>query len=129
MQNNLTYTLVQLDAVGATQARRVFTVSDTVNTSGEWRSGVLPTAAAQVTISFNGLASQIRQLLFKNTHASAKFTVVWTPSGGIEATVAVIGPGGSIGLWDPNTNASNGISSLKLTSDTNNGTFELFLGG
>ena len=126
-QNNLTLTLQQLDGSGNILARKTETVSNTAPVAGEWRVGNLPTTA-QATISFTGLGSQVLQLLLKNTHASAKVTVVWTPTTGAEATALIIGPGDIIGFWHTNTGATYGISSLKLTADTTNTTFELFLG-
>lgn len=127
IQNNLSITLQELDVNGQVTTRRVFTVSDTAAVVGEFRSGVL-VDTNQVTITVP--TTQPRQILFKNTHASAKITVVWTPYGGAEATINKVGPGGIIALWDATAAATGiGVSSLKLTSDTNNATYELFIGG
>lgn len=127
MKNNLSLTLQQLDSNDTALARKVFTISDTTPTVGEWRSGVL-IDTSQTTISLP--LTQPRQVLFHNTHATAKITVVWTPFGGSEVTVSKLGPGGGIALWDPTAAGSLiGISTLKLTSDTINGTYELFIGG
>lgn len=127
--NNLTYTLQQLDADSNILARKQVTVSDDAATVGEWRSGYLLTTA-QATISLAGLIAQIRQIYLRNTHATGKITVVWTPYGGAEVTVTTLGPGASIALWDPTPAATGiGISSLKLTTDVAATTFELYVGG
>lgn len=127
-QNNLTTSLQQLDSNGITLVRDTETFSFTSPTIGEYRLGNLPDTS-QATISFTGLVTQVLQVLLKNTHASAKITVVWTPTGGASATALVIGPGDMIGFWHTNTGATYGVSSLKLTSDTANTTFRLYLGG
>lgn len=127
-QNNLTLTLQQLDDSGNILARKSQTVSDTDPTIGEWRVGNLP-STAQVTVGLSGLITQVRQVLIKNTHASAHITVVWTPNGGTEATVLILGPGDIISFWHTNTGDDFGISSLKLTTDTVNTPYELFIGG
>lgn len=126
-QNNISVTLQQLDDDGEHLARRVFSVSETDPSAGEFRSGILTTTAqTTITLPF----ATIRQLLVRNTHATAKLTVVLTPNGGAEATVNQVGPSGCVVIWDPTAVASGiGITSLKLTSDTANGTYELFVGG
>lgn len=127
IQNNVSIVLQQLDTNGQVTVRRVFLVSDTAPTVGEFRSGTL-IDTNQATISLP--ITQPRQVLFKNTHATAKVTVVWTPFGGAEATINKIGPGGAILLWDATAAGTGiGVSSLKLTSDTANATYELFIGG
>lgn len=126
-QNNISVTLQQLDSNGEHLARRVFSVSEDSPLVGAFRVGVLPDTN-QATISLP--CTYVQQLLFRNTHATAKVTVVWTPSGGAEATVNKVGPNGVIILWDPTAQATGiGITSLKLTADTVNTTYELFLGG
>jgi hypothetical protein len=126
-QNNITVTLKQLDTSDQLLARRDYTASDTAPTVGEFRAGYL-TDTSQATISLP--FTTIRQLLFKNTHATAKITVVFTPNGGAEATINKVGPGGTLILWDGTAAVTGlGITSLKLTSDTAGGTYELFLGG
>lgn len=127
-QNALTWTLQQLDGSGNTLARRVTTITDTAPTTGDYRgSGSLPDNSAH-TITLP--TTQIRQLYIKNNHSSANITVAWTPNGGASATILVIGPGATLGFWDPNTGSSYGISALTLTSSTNAATpYELFLGG
>lgn len=126
-QNNLTLILEQKDSNGQFLARRQFTISETDPDAGEFRSGILiDTNQATITLPF----AQCRQILFRNTHTSAKITVVWTPQGGAEATINKVGPGGGIALWDDTAATTGiGISSLKLTSDVANATYELFVGG
>ena len=127
IQNSLTITIQQLDATSSRIVNRPFTVTDTLATVGEFRSGTL-IDTNQTTISLP--IAQPRQILFKDTHASAKITVVWTPNAGAEVTVCKVGPGGVIALWDPTAAASGiGISTLKLTSDVANATYELYIGG
>lgn len=125
-QNNLTFELKQIDSSEGILARRVFTVSETAPTVGEFRSGIL-TDTSQTTISLP--YTTIRQLLLKNTHATATITVVWTPNGGAEATINKLGPGAALALWDDTTTATGiGITSLKLTASAASTTYELFLG-
>jgi|SRR3990167_548702 len=128
-KNVLTVELQQQDDNGAVLARTKFDITETDPDSGEWRSGFLLTTA-ETTISFAGVSAQARQILLRNTHATAKITVKWTPYGGAEATIGVIGPGGFMGWWDDTAAAASiGISGMKLTSDTASTTFLLFLGG
>lgn len=127
-QNNIVYTFTQLDALGATLVRRQYSLSDTTPTVGDYRGfGVLPTAALEVVVTLP--ITQCRQVVVKNTHATAKITVKWTPTTGAEVTVAILGPGDAIGLWSQAAGTTYGISTLKLTGDTTATTFELFLGG
>lgn len=128
-QNNLTYTLQQLDATGTILARRVQTISNTTITTGEWRVGNLPTNGA-TSISFTGLVTQPLQLILKNTAASGTLTVTWTPNGGASATVIVLGPGDIISFWHTASGASFGISALSLQSSLSTGnSYEMFIGG
>lgn len=123
----LTFTLQQLDEDGETLARRQFSVEDDDITAGELRAGYL-IDTSQATISVP--VTQPRQLLLRNTSASQKITVVWTPYGGAEVTINKLGPGGTIALWDPTAAATGiGVSSLKLTGDVAGATYELFIGG
>lgn len=124
--NTITSTIQELDAAGATLARRVAPASDTAATVGEFRSGNL-IDTNQATISLP--VAQVRQVWVRNIHASARITVVWTPNGGAQATIIVLGPNDQVMLWHTTTNAAYGISSLKLTSDTANAPYELYLGG
>ena len=125
--NKVSLTLEQLDATSATVTRRVFSVSDILPTVGEFRSGnLIDTSATTINLPI----VQPRQILVRNTHASAKITVIWTPYGGASVTVTKLGPNAAIMLWDPTAAATTiGISALSLTSDTSNTTFEVFLGG
>lgn len=126
-QHILTLTIQQLDDNGETLARRVHAITEDNPTAGEFVAGVLADTS-QATIGLP--VTQPRQIVFVNTHASAKITVVWTPYGGSEATINTVGPGGACVLFDKTTAGSGiGVSSLKLTSDTNGGTYELFIGG
>jgi hypothetical protein len=123
----LSFTLQQLDDNGQVLARRVHSVAEEDPTAGEFRAGIL-VDTNQATISLP--TTQVRQLIFFNTHATAKITVVFTPYGGAEATINKVGPGGALAVFDATAAGTGiGISSLKLTSDTVNGTYECFLGG
>lgn len=111
---------------GAVVAQRSVTVTDATAAVGGITQRTFPSTAEQ-TISLP--ITQTRQVFIRNTHASAKITVKWTPNGGAEATITVLGPLGAVALYDPNTHSSNGISGLKLTSDVSGSTYELGLGG
>lgn len=126
-QNILSVTLQQLDGTGATLARRVETITDSAPLVGDFRGlGLLPTTSlTAITLP----TAQVRQLWLRNTHATAKVTVTWTPNGGASAVTLILGPNDAIGFWHQATSASYGISALSLTSDTLNATYELFLGG
>jgi hypothetical protein len=124
--NNFTSTIQQLDDVGATLARATVTVSDVDPTVGELRAGYLvDTNEATISLPF----TQIRQFQLKNTHASAKITVKWTPTTGASATILILGPGDVVAFWHSVTGATYGFSQLKLTSDTAAATYSLYLGG
>jgi hypothetical protein len=127
-QNNLSTTITQLDVSNVTIARRIGSFSDTAPSVGEFISGIL-TGVGQVTVTFPTNITQLRQLYLKNTHVTATITVVWTPTTASEQTVAVLGPGDVIILWSQATGTTKGISTLKLTANTSNTTYEMFLGG
>jgi hypothetical protein len=122
-----TFTLQQLDDSDNILARRTHTTTESAPSAGQFLQGKAPdTAQHAITLP----TTQIRQLVFFNTHATAKFSVVFTPFGGAEATINTVGPGGMLVLFDATAAATGiGISSLKLTSDVTSGTYELFIGG
>jgi hypothetical protein len=122
----LSTTLQQLDDEGQTIARRQTSYSDTDPSVGENRVGLL-TDTSEATISLP--ITQPRQVAITNTHASAKITVKWTPTGVAKVTIIILGPGDGIAFWNQNTGATYGISALYLTSDVANATYELFIGG
>lgn len=126
-ENTLSLSVQQFDDLDNTLARRVATVTDSSPSAGDFRGkGILTTTS----ITAIGLPiAQTRQVYVRNTHASAKITVTWTPNGGASATVAVIGPGDAIALWSQTTGSSYGISALSLTADIANTTYEIYLGG
>lgn len=126
-QNILTATIKQLDASGVTLATRIATMTDSAPVVGDFRGLGVLIDTSQATIGLP--TAQVRQVFLRNTHASALITVVWTPNGGAQATIIILGPGDGIGFWHQSTGATKGISSLKLTSDTANATYELYLGG
>lgn len=124
--NIVTTTIQQLDANGAITNRRVATVTDAAATVGELISGNL-IDTNQTTITLPIL--QVRQLWVRNTDDAETLTVVWTPYGGAQATIAVLGPNDQLTLWHTTTGATKGVSSLKLTASGANTTFEVFVGG
>ena len=128
IENDLTVTVQQLDSDATVVTRRTVVFEDITPTVGEFRIGVL-TDNAQTTIQLP--KSQIRQLYLKNLDTAALYTVDWTPTTGAEkAGLLILGPGESISFWCTNTGATRGISSLKLTSNTNQTQyFEMFAGG
>ncbi len=126
MQNILTATIQQLDNTAQQVLRRQVTVTDSAPTVGEWNVGNLPTTTPTVIAL---PIAQVRQLVIRNIHASAKMTVTWTPTGGASATVLVLGPSDVVGFWHQTTGTSYGVSALTLQSDTANTPYELYLGG
>lgn len=128
-KNILTVTVQQLDDNGEVMARRTFSTTETDADAGDWRNGYLPDTSA-TSISFTGIITTARQVLFRNPHATAKITVEWTPNGGSISTINKVGPGGTLILWDDTTAATTiGITALRLTSDTAGVNYELFIGG
>lgn len=125
--NNITWTLQQLDSAAKTLASRTVTLTDAAATVGDFRGVGTLVVTSQVTIGLP--IAQVRQLELRNTHTTAKITVVWTPTTGAEATVIILGPGDGISFWHTAAGTTLGVSSLKLTSDTVNATYELFMGG
>lgn len=128
-ENNLSITIQQLDSNGQTISRRFITASETAAVTGTFFAGRL-TGTSQTTVTMPPNVSQARQILVKNLGASGSgtLTVVWTPTTGAEATVAVLGVDGVIVLWDDAVHATAGISSLKLTASIANTDYEAFIG-
>lgn len=126
-QHIFSYTLQQLDTNGNVKARSSQSVTQNSPTAGQLIEGSAPdTGAHSITLPI----TQPRQIVFYNTHATAKFTIIWTPFGGASATINLIGPGGVLALFDPTAaTTGNGVSALSVTSDTSGGTYELFIGG
>jgi hypothetical protein len=125
--NVLSLSVQQFDDLDNTLARRVATVTDSSPSAGDFRGkGILTTTS----ITSIGLPiAQSRQVYVRNTHASAKITVTWTPTTGASATICVLGPGDAIALWSQTTGSTYGISALSLTADITNATYETFVGG
>ena len=127
-KHTLTFTVQQIDGDGQILARRLHSVTESAPLAGDYRQGYA-TGTSQVTLDLP--YTQIRQFIFFNTHASAKFTIVATPQGGAQATINTVGPGGAMIFFDPTVTGTSGVgfSSIKVTSDTTGGTYEYFLGG
>ena len=126
-KNILSTTIQQLDANGQSLSRRVTSVTDATPTVGDFRGLGLLTASGATSISLP--ITQVRQIQLRNTHASAKITVTWTPTTGASVVAGVLGPGDMIALWSQTTGSTYGISALSLNSDTANTTYEMFTGG
>lgn len=126
-QNVLSVTIQQIDDNGQTLARQVETITDTAPIVGDYRGLGLLTTTGSTSITLP--TAQVRQLWLRNTHASAKITVTWTPTTGSTATILVLGPNDVIGFWHQSTAATYGVSALSLQSDTINATYQMFLGG
>lgn len=125
-QNNLLLILQQLDAAGVPVLNRQVGPIEYAGTVGEPEIGTLTdtNAHAQTLPTTNLL-----QLYFKNTHATAVITLTATPQGGASAVIAKVQPGGVFVNWCASTSATAGYTALSLQSDTANATFEMFLGG
>lgn len=72
-------------------------------------------------------ATQVNQLYFRNTHATAVITLTGTINGGSSQTIASLEPGGILVVWQAVT--GKGYTALSYQSDTSGATFEMFLGG
>lgn len=124
-QNTLRLALQQLDSSGIPILNRSVTV--TYNGAvGVFTNGILSDTAAH-TQSLP--TTRVLHLYLHNTHATAKITVTWTPTGGSSAVVQTLEPGGEILFWLASTSSTAGITALSLQSDTSSATFESFLGG
>lgn len=126
-KNILSLTLQQLDASDNVLARSVDTITDSAPTVGEFRGAGTLIDTNEATIGLP--IAQPRQVLIKNTHATAKITVKWTPNGVAKVTILVLGPGDGIAFWHTTTGTTYGVSALYLTADTANATYKLFCGG
>lgn len=127
--NALSLLLNQQDANGVNIINRSIGSISYSGSIGEIRKGTLTgTGEVQQTISPLGLTT-VLQYYFKNTHATAKITVTWTPTGGAKSAIDVIGPGGIIVMWSATSAGNVGFTALYYTSDTAGGTFEDFIGG
>ncbi len=124
--NTFTANIQQLDTNGQTLARRVSPVSDNAATTGEFISGnLINTNLTAITLP----VAQARQIWVHNTDSAATITVIWTPTTGASATVAVLGPNDQLMLWHTTTGATKGISALSLTASEANATYEVYVGG
>lgn len=126
-QNILSLTLQQLDASANVLARSVDTITDSAPTVGEFRGAGTLIDTNEATIGLP--ITQPRQVFIKNTHATAKITVKWTPTGVAKVTILVLGPGDAIAFWQTSAGATYGVSAVYLTSDTAGATYKLFCGG
>lgn len=127
-ENNLTLRVNQQDVNGVNIVDRTIGAISYDGSVGEFRVGNLSDTAEHQQTFPQGLTTAL-QFYFKNTHATAKITVAWTPTGGAKSTIAIIGPGGSIALWGATSAGSVGFTALYLTSDVAAATFEYFIGG
>lgn len=125
-QNNITLQLQQLDSTGRAILNRKIGKLTYDGNVGVFTNGIYnDTSSHSQTLP----TTNVLQFYFKNTHATAVYTVTWTPQGQSSAVVKKVQPGGVIMFWDLSTSATAGITALTLQSDTSGGTFEMFLGG
>jgi len=125
-QNNLTLSLVQQDVSAVSVLNRTIGPIQYAGLVGQHIEGLV-VGAAPVAVTLP--TTNVLQVVVKNTHATLKLTVTWTPQGGASAIVAVLEPGGIVVLWNPATSATAGITALTLTGSGAGVTVELFLGG
>lgn len=125
-QNNLTVTIQQQDVDGVDIFKRVIGVIGYAGVAGEIDTRKAPDTS-QHTLDLP--TTTVRQILFYNIDDAAIITLVGTPSGGAEATLAKLGPGDIFIYWAPSEASGSGFSSLKYTSDTSSAPFQMFLGG
>lgn len=125
-QNNLTLLVVQQDADGVDIVNRTIGAIGYAGIAGEMETRRAPDTS-QHTLDLP--TTTVRQILIHNTDDAAILTIVGTPSGGAEATLCKLGPDDVFVYWAPSEASGSGFTSLKYTSDTSSGTFEMFLGG
>jgi hypothetical protein len=125
--NNLSLVLNQQDASGVNILNRAIGAISYEGTVGQFKAGLLSDASEHQQTLPQGITT-VFQYYFKNTHATAKITVAWTPAGGAKSTIQVVQPGGVIAFWYPVV-TSGGFTALYYTSDTASATFEDFIGG
>lgn len=125
-QNNLTLLLQQLDSTGSPILNRTIGKLSYDGNVGVFTNGIYnDTSAHSQTLP----SSPVIQFYFRNTHATAVYTVTWTTQGGASVVAQKVQPGGAIAFWNTATSVTAGITALTLTSDTSGGTYEMFLGG
>ncbi len=124
--NNLTLLVQQTDTTGSPILNRRIGPVEYAGNVGVFTNGIYNDTSlhAQSLPTTNVL-----QFYFKNTHATAVYTVTWTTQGGASVVAQNVQPGGVLVFWQPATSATAGITALSLTSDTSGGTYEMFLGG
>lgn len=122
--NNLTLVINRQDASGVNVESRTVGAISFSGSAGEFDIRQAPDNA-QHTLDLP--TTQVNQVYFKNTHATALLTIVGTVNGGSSQTMAVLEPGGVLVVWQATT--GKGYTDLKYTCDTSGGTFEMFLGG
>lgn len=125
--NSLSLLLNQQDSSGVNILNRSIGAISYSGSVGEFFKGTLADTSEHQQTFPQGLTTAL-QVYVKNTHATAKITVAWTPTGGAKSTIVVLGPGAGIALWEA-TATSVGVTTLYLTSDTAAATFEAFIGG
>lgn len=124
-QNNLSLLLNQQDTNGTNILNRLVGAIAFAGVAGTYTDGILTgTGAVAQTLP----TATILQYFLKNTHATGKIQVTWTPNGGASAVVQSVGPGGVLCFWMA-ASSSNGITALSYTADTAGTTYESFIGG
>jgi len=88
----------------------------------------LSTAAVETTLQLP--ATTVYCIYIKNLNgvgAGKTLSIKGTPTGGVEAVLAKLSPGGVFIYWQT-VNSEGGYTSLKLTPEANDTPFEIFLG-
>lgn len=123
-QNNLSLVLNQQDATGVNIIKRTYEV-DYAGVAGQWINGILTsTGATAITVP----TTNIMQMFFQNTHATANITLNITGATGT-ALIKVPAGGISVPIWASTTGPSGAITSVTGTADVASATYQMFLGG
>jgi hypothetical protein len=126
-QNNLSLVVNQQDVNGVNILNRTIGAIAYPGTVGQYTDGLLTGTGA---VAFTLPTTNVYQLMFLNTHATAVITVNWTPANATGSIIAKdVGPGGVLVFWEPTQSVSGCITAITGTSNTANATFSMFLGG
>lgn len=124
--NTLVQRVLQADANGTEYVHKTVETAAPTMTNGGFESRTLTTTNL-TAIALP--ATTVLQLVLTNTHASARITVTWTPTGGASAVTQVLGPGASVAFWHVTNTTGSGITALSVQASAVNATFDMFLGG
>ncbi len=128
VQNNVSLLVNQQD--GSSGSNIINRSSGVVSYDGVAGEFDKRTLAADTNIhAFDLPASPTLQVYIKNTHATAKILITGTVQGGASQTIARLGPGAVLCIWEAVTNTTTGFTALNYTSDVASATIEVFFGG